>query len=96
MGSRDSGQNCDREERDVIVIEEPDPTIEVPYKVLRGPRSPTQMGDRGAQGDALATCRLVRSVHEGQEPELAPQKTWCGIIDPGPRNRCFRFWASRE
>ena len=42
MGSHDLRQNGDPQEREVIVIEEPEPRVEAPYKVLRVPRSPTQ------------------------------------------------------
>ena len=41
-GSRGLGQNGDPEGQEVIVIEEPEPRVEAPYKVLRVPRSPTQ------------------------------------------------------
>ena len=41
-GSRDLGQNGDPVEQEVIVIEQPDPRVEAPYKVLRVPRSPAQ------------------------------------------------------
>ena len=41
-GSRGLGQNGDPEEREVIVIEEPEPRVETPYKIVRVPRSPTQ------------------------------------------------------
>ena len=42
MGGRVLGQDGDLEEQEVIVIEEPEPRVEAPCKVLRVPRSPTQ------------------------------------------------------
>ena len=41
-GSRGFKQNGGPEEQDVIVIEEPEPRVEAPYKTVRVPRSPTQ------------------------------------------------------
>ena len=42
MGSRGLGQDGDPEQPEVIVIEEPEPRAESPYRVVRVPRSPTQ------------------------------------------------------
>ena len=41
-GSRGLDQCGDPEEQEVIVIVEPEPSVEAPFKVLRVPRSPTQ------------------------------------------------------
>ena len=41
-GRRSLGQSGDPEEQEVIVIEEPEPKVEAPYKTVRVPRSPTQ------------------------------------------------------
>ena len=41
-GRRSLSQSGDPEEQEVIVIEEPEPRVEAPYKTVRVPRSPTQ------------------------------------------------------